>query len=210
MFNAPPLTLWSCGILIAIHAVLAVAPPNWTATAWALFAVSPAHVIAENMAGQISWHNILTLVSYAFLHGDWLHLTVNVGFLLAFGSVVERRFGSFWFAVFYVVCAIAGALAQLAVSTIHSGIIIGASASVYGMMGGVLALMLRGTGPSRRGGFTFIMVIMALNVVIGMLSGATDIFGAVIAWQAHIGGFAAGLALGWGLSYLVAPRGWRR
>ena len=72
-----------------------------------LLAFLPGHFMAESRAGQISLHSWLTLVTYAFLHFDWLHLLVNVGFLLAFGSVVERRFGALWFMTLFAICAIA-------------------------------------------------------------------------------------------------------
>jgi len=35
-----------------------------------------------------------TLVTYAFVHADWVHLTINSVWLLAFGAAVERRFGA--------------------------------------------------------------------------------------------------------------------
>jgi membrane associated rhomboid family serine protease len=38
--------------------------------------------------------DLWTTVTYAFLHGDWVHLGVNLVWLLAFGSPVAWRFGT--------------------------------------------------------------------------------------------------------------------
>src|SRR3546814_18548827 len=71
------------------------------------------------MAGEL-----LSLGSYAFLHGDAMHLFLNAGLLLAFGSVVERIVGQgrmlLIFAVSCIVAAISQALAVGAAP--HAGI----------------------------------------------------------------------------------------
>ena len=52
----------------------------------------------------------LTYVTYAFLHGDIFHLGGNMLFLWVFGDNVEDALGHFRFLVFYLLCAVAGAL----------------------------------------------------------------------------------------------------
>ena len=52
--------------------------------------------------------SILTLITYAFLHGGWTHLGVNAVTLAAFGSPVARRLGDLPFLVFLAGGAIAG------------------------------------------------------------------------------------------------------
>lgn len=139
---------------------------------------------------------LLPLLGHAFLHFDWLHLVLNVGFLLAFGSVVERHFGLLWFLAVFVLTAAAGALLQYSVDPISPIHMIGASGAVYGMMGGAIPALLSNSGRWRLGNaLTFIGVMMLLNLVIGILGNSSLVFGAPIAWQAHIGGFIAGLLL---------------
>ena len=58
---------------------------------------------------------IWTFVTYALIHGDFVHLGVNAVWLLAFGSAVARRFGATGdFFVFFAVTAAAGAATHLA------------------------------------------------------------------------------------------------
>ncbi|MEM7170181.1 MAG: rhomboid family intramembrane serine protease [Pseudomonadota bacterium] len=210
IFNAPPFTMWTCGLLIVLHVILQIAPRALSDRVWQYLAFLPGHFELELQAGHISLHSAVTLVTYAFLHVDWLHLLVNVGFLLVFGSVVERRFGVLWFVVIFALSSVAGAFTQLLVVSSQASVMIGASASVYGMTGAVLVLMITSQGPIRRLGFTLIMVFMGINLVMGFVGNNASLFGGTIAWQAHIGGFAAGMALGWILSRVVPPPGWRR
>jgi membrane associated rhomboid family serine protease len=136
------------------------------------------------------------LIGHAFLHFDWLHLILNVGFLLAFGSVVERHFGLFWFLLLFAATAAAGALLQYSVDPLSPIHMIGASGAVYGMMGGAIPALLSSRGNWRLGNaMTFIAVMMVLNLAIGLINDDGILFGAAIAWQAHIGGFVTGLVL---------------
>ena len=50
----------------------------------------------------------LTLVSYMFLHGSWLHLIGNMVFLWVFGDNVEDAMGHLRFLLFYLLCGVAG------------------------------------------------------------------------------------------------------
>lgn len=54
-----------------------------------------------------------TLVTYAFLHADWLHLLGNMLFLWVFGDNIEDAMGHARFLLFYLGCAICAALAHL-------------------------------------------------------------------------------------------------
>ena len=57
---------------------------------------------------------VLTLVTYTFLHGDWLHLAGNMIFLWVFGDNIEAALGHLRFFLFYLLCGIAGGLAHVA------------------------------------------------------------------------------------------------
>lgn len=76
----------------------------------------------------------LTVVTYAFLHLDFWHLAGNMLFLWVFGDNVEDALGHFQFLIFYLACAIAGALLHGFVAPTSEGPLIGASGAVSGVV----------------------------------------------------------------------------
>ena len=76
-----------------------------------------------------------SLLSYAFLHHDFLHIFFNMLALFMFGPMVEDRLGGARFARLYVVSALGGAALSLALLPLAGdAVIIGASAAVFGVM----------------------------------------------------------------------------
>ncbi len=162
---------------------------------------------------------VWTFVSYAFMHGNWPHLALNSLWLLPFGSAIARRFGTARFLMFFAVTAAAGALAHLVTHSGGQSPVIGASAAISGAMAGAMRFAFQRGGPLGffRGGenddayrvpalpltgvlrdpriFAFLVVWFGINLLFGAgplsLSGEDE----PVAWQAHIGGFAAGLLL---------------
>ncbi|MEP7031076.1 MAG: rhomboid family intramembrane serine protease [Pseudolabrys sp.] len=161
---------------------------------------------------------VWTFVTYSLLHADWVHLGVNSIWFLPFGSAVARRFGVPRFLAFCVMTAVAGAGLHLATHAGERAPMIGASAVVSGLMaasmrfafqrGGPLGILRSDdeaayrvpaiplTGVMRDGRvLIFLVVWFAINILFGV--GSLPITGAdqTVAWQAHIGGFVAGLLL---------------
>ena len=160
--------------------------------------------------------DVWTFVTYALLHGSWTHLILNSVWLLAFGTPVARRFGTARFLAFFAVTAAGGALAHLAV---HAGMrvpMIGASAAISGFMAAAIRFAFQRGGPLRLIGndpndayrvpalpliavlrdgrvLIFLGVWFGLNLLVGLGSLGIDGSDQAIAWQAHIGGFVAGL-----------------
>jgi membrane associated rhomboid family serine protease len=156
-----------------------------------------------------------TFVTYAFLHGSWPHVGLNSLWLLAFGSPVARRFGDLRFLIFFLVCAIAGAVAH---AIVHStGVIpmVGASGAISGAMAAATRFALRSDVPlvvlradpgfmdrlpaqplmqalADRRVLVFLVVWFGTNLVFGLVPGLTE---GTVAWEAHVGGFLAGLFL---------------
>jgi membrane associated rhomboid family serine protease len=163
-------------------------------------------------AGAAVW----SFVTYAFIHANALHLAMNTAWLLPFGSAVARRFGTLRFLQFFAVTAAAGALAHLMT---HRGDVlpmIGASASISGLMAGAIRFAFGHGGPLTMLGtedidaykipaarlsvalrdrriLAFLFAWFGLNLLVGIIGivGVEE----SIAWQAHIGGFLAGLVL---------------
>lgn len=162
-------------------------------------------------AGAQFW----SFVTYALLHADMMHFGFNALWLLAFGSAVARRFGASRFLLFFAVTAAAGALLHLATHRGELAPMIGASASVSGAMGAAMRFAFQRGGPLGlwRGGdeayrvpalplsgvlrdprvLGFLAVWFGINLLFGV--GTLPLAGEAqeIAWQAHVGGFLAGL-----------------
>lgn len=203
IFNAPPGTLWTCGGLVVGYVLFLLAGPVWQQAALDTFAFVPARFLAHIAAGEpgSSALELLPLIGHAFLHADALHLLVNTGLLLAFGAAVERRLGIPRFLILFAASAAAGALAEALVGNAGPVYLIGASGAVYGMMAAAMPVLFRAGLPGRRRrALEFVAVIMGLNVLVAMIGLGDFLAGAEISWRAHMGGFLAGLILGFALS----------
>jgi membrane associated rhomboid family serine protease len=140
----------------------------------------------------------LTLLTYAFLHGDVLHLITNMLFLWVFGDNVEDALGHARFAIFYALCAIAGGLAHAIATTLPEYPLIGASGAVAGVISAYVLLH-----PHVRV-WVLVLRVIPLYVTAAVALGAWIItqFGMLIlggpsltAWWAHAGGIVAGAIL---------------
>jgi membrane associated rhomboid family serine protease len=157
-----------------------------------------------------------TLITYAFLHGSWMHLIFNALWLLAFGSPVARRFGMVRFYVLLVLCAVVGALAYGLVHAYDIMPMIGASGAISGVMAAATRFVFQPSQPwmahqptaaeyapaqslrevlRDRRAMSFIAVWFGVNIVFGLAAMPLGLVEGGIAWEAHIGGFLAGLAL---------------
>jgi membrane associated rhomboid family serine protease len=194
-FNVPPATLWTALFLSGVFVGLRLGPDDWFPWMIDHLAFST-RGFAQAMESGPYFAGLAPLVTHSFIHADSLHLLLNLGFLLAFGSFFERCYGMGWYVALFLAAAAAGALTQYAFASQES-VMIGASGGVYGLMGAYVPVLSRRRGRSRwRGGLGFVGVILVLNIVLGPLSAWSDVFGAPIAWQAHIGGFLLGLCAG--------------
>ena len=84
-------------------------------------------------AGFLPWQ----LITYSFLHGNELHILVNMLGLYMFGSEVERVLGQRRYVTYYFVSVLAAAVAQLVMSAVSSGPpypTVGASGGVFGLL----------------------------------------------------------------------------
>jgi membrane associated rhomboid family serine protease len=142
----------------------------------------------------------LTLVSSMFMHASWAHIIGNMLYLWIFGDNIEDRIGHAKFLAFYLICGLAASTAHIlfdADSVIPS---LGASGAIAGVLGAYLVLFPK---KSVRVLMARQIVNMPAFMVLGMWI-LLQIFsqisvvggsGGGVAYMAHIGGFAAGLAL---------------
>ncbi len=145
----------------------------------------------------------LTLITSMFLHGSLLHVLGNMLYLWVFGDNVEGAMGRGRFIAFYLLCGIAAGLAQMALSP-HSTIPqIGASGAIAGVLGAYFMLFPTSRILTVIPIFFFIrlisipaVVVLGIWILLQVISSATSLgAGSGVAWFAHIGGFAAGMAL---------------
>ncbi len=91
--------------------------------------------------------DIWTFLTYAFLHGDFMHLAVNSLWLAVFGSALARRFGTTRFLIFSGVGAAAGAGLHLAVHFGEPIPMVGASAAISAHMAAAARFVFEPGGP---------------------------------------------------------------
>jgi membrane associated rhomboid family serine protease len=151
------------------------------------------------------WVGVTTLLTYALLHGGWAHVGLNGIWLLAFGTPVARRFGSGRFVAFLAVTAVAGALTHWLLFPFGAEPLVGASAAVSGCMGAALRFAFRPHDAETsdreplsrtlrdRRVLSFLVAWFLSNALFGIGSMSFGLSDQPVAWQAHIGGFLAGL-----------------
>ncbi len=245
IFNLPPAVLWTVALLFAIEGVcqlvspesfleilqrFAFVPGRFTyafdpaRVARQLGGLSPESEFGPDVArfflgdGKPQWWTVLT---YAFLHGGWLHVSVNAVWFAAFGSPVARRFGAPRFLLFCAVAAIAGALAHYLTHMADLEPVVGASAAVSGVMAAAARFVFQPGAPldeslgfadrtnedlayrlpalplrrilSNRSALSFLLFWFLANLLFGSVPAPAGLENAAVAWQAHIGGFLVGL-----------------
>jgi rhomboid protease GluP len=90
----------------------------------------------------LDWWRILT---FSFLHLNWLHVLMNTAALLWLGGIVERRLGTEWFAGLFAAAAVSSGIAGMLLGPFlpTTGIAVGASGAVCGLLAAALILVFR-------------------------------------------------------------------
>jgi len=222
LFNVPPVVAAVLAVLVFVHAVRTLLLSEQQDIELLLnFAFIPARYDSSLLAdgglpggGADLW----SFVTYALIHANWMHLIVNSVWLLPFGSAVARRFGAIRFLAFFAVTAAAGAALHLATHAGEQFPMIGASAAISGTMAAAMRFAFQRGGPLGMIGradvnayrvpaiplrdvlfdprvVLFLVVWFGINLLFGV--GSLSMTGGEqpVAWQAHIGGFLAGLLL---------------
>ena len=217
MFNVPGVVLAVIAVLIGVQVARYVMPEEWSAWLTIALAFIPARY--SNFPEAIPGGDVASVTSfltYALVHADVVHLAINSVWLLAFGGAIANRVGARRFLLFSALCAIAGAVGFLAFNIGLPVPMVGASGAVSGMMGGTMRFLF-GTIDSG-GGLRALrenpravqlmplrqaMLDRRVLAVTGafLLANILAVFGlggvsaGGIAWEAHLGGYFAGLFL---------------
>jgi membrane associated rhomboid family serine protease len=245
IFNAPSVILSIVALLLAIQAVSNSLTPEAYLGCLRLFAFVPgrltfaidpdlvATALSERASrggfttevaplflegGTTPWWTFLT---YAFLHGGWLHVGLNCLWFAAFGSAVARRFETARFLGFCAATAVAGAVAHYITHMTDLHPMVGGSAVVSGAMAAAIRFVFQPGAPlgeslgfsaaadearayrqpalplreifRNNAAMSFLVFWFLANFLFGAVSLPLGIEDAGIAWEAHIGGFLVGL-----------------
>lgn len=196
----PYVTYALMAVTTLVFALQAVLPPAAFDQATIDFGMIPI-VVRDVYPQPVPWMpDWATLVTYAFLHADWLHLLSNMLFLWIFGDNIEDAMGHVRFLIFYLACAVCAALAHMAFNFDGNSPLIGASGAVAGVMGAYILLYPH----ARVFVLARIIIPIPLPVPAFWMLGfwiATQLFYVLIgstepvAWWAHLGGFVTGIVL---------------
>lgn len=155
-------------------------------------------------------HQIFTLFSSMFLHGDFFHILGNMYFLWMLGDNVEDVLGPAKFTLAYIVCGLGASFFHYLSGPNSLIPAIGASGAISGIMGIYIIFF-----PKAK----FYLALILIRFYVGRIR--TTAFAAIITWfgeqfllglfiltyskveyigvafWAHIGGFVFGIGLGW-------------
>lgn len=186
----PPVTLALIVANVAVFLLQTVAPGILIP-----FALWP--LGAEQAGGTPVSFELWQVVSYAFLHGGLLHLAFNMFALYMFGGPIEQVFGGRRYLLYYFVCVVSAAIAQLAVSAMTGAVYpaIGASGGVFGILlayaiyfprNRIMLLFPPIPMPAR----VFVLVYAALELFFGVTGTQEG-----VAHFAHLGGLVGGFVM---------------
>jgi membrane associated rhomboid family serine protease len=148
---------------------------------------------------------VLSLLTYMFLHGGWLHLIGNMWMLWIFGDNVEDRLGHAGYLVFYLLGGITAALGHWLNDPSSSIPVIGASGAIAAILGAYAV-----TWPWARVKTLVVIVIFVTIIELPALAvlgvwfvtqliqareAVTLGMNGGVAWWAHIVGFLVGALL---------------
>lgn len=206
------------GVLVAVHtaSTLVLNQDGYLQLVF-WFAFQPLRIVAAPSDPSLAIPLLWTPFSHALLHGGWEHLLVNVAWFAIFATPVARRYGAGPMLAIFFVSAAAGAALFAATTLLSGSYLIGASGGVAGLTGAacrfifqpvivaqhpetgervVVGRRLASFGELWRDSRArfFILIWVVLNAAVPLLPLVTGMQMSV-AWQAHLGGFFAGIVM---------------
>lgn len=207
------------GALIGVHVLFWALGES--AQVWSQYALSfiPARLGGGDPVPYPHGAQLWSFFTYALLHADFYHLGSNCIWLLIFSTPVARRLGPWRYLLLLAASAAAGAAAMLPTHYGQFLIVVGASGSVSATLAAAIPIMfapglsmgasqandydrLRVLTPrqllTNPGALAFAAVFAAMTLFTGAsmaLTGTAFLEESIVAWEAHVGGFVAGLIL---------------
>lgn len=207
MNRIPPVTLALLVAIVACFLLQGIVPieSQLTFRLWPMghFILGTDDLGREVAVGFMPWQ----LVSYAFLHGGWVHLLFNGWALFQFGSAVELALGSRRYLFFYFFCVVGAGLCQLLVTTAMLDPLQPVPIGTVGASGGIFGLLLAFAlfFPEAKLIFLLLPVPVPARIAV-VVYGAIELYLGLSGAQSGVAHFAhlGGLAFGW-----ILIRYWR-
>jgi len=158
-----------------------------------VFSPSLDALLTLGAAGAVPWQlgRWWTLLTAIYLHGGLLHLLFNVLWIRQLGPAVEEVYGP---ARLVVIFTVAGAAGFIASNTLGVAFTIGASGSIFGLLGAIVAY------GRQRGGEYGRLILKQYGQWAALLFVLGFFMAGVNNW-AHAGGFVGGFVAGLALSF---------
>lgn len=137
------------------------------------------------------------LLTGGFTHVQFWHIGFNMLALLILGPQLEQNLGRARFLALYLFTGLSASLVELFFVGPYTTVV-GASGSLFGLMGAILMIAWR-----RRLDTRSILIWLGINAAFTFLVPN-------VSWEGHLGGFLGGLGITWVLVYLpVSMRKYR-
>jgi membrane associated rhomboid family serine protease len=162
----------------------------------AKYALVPAMVA---LVHPLTW---LPLLTAAFLHDGWLHILGNMIFLWVFGNNVEAGLKG-WYLPFYVCSGVFANFVQYLTAPHSTLPVLGASGAIAAVLGAYLILFPRNRIKTLLVLVVFFTIVdapawilLAAWFLLQVFDGVSSLHSSGgVAYFAHVGGFAAGVAV---------------
>ncbi len=178
----PFVTYTLLAMMILIHLYLSLAPLEEVIQLYETYSLFPVRLFDGVMVDA--------LLTYVFLHGNWVHLIVNCVSLLGTGVIVETDIGHLKFLGAFLSSGIVAGLFHSLLSPSSSVPIIGSSGAIFGVIAVLFLLM-----PFK---ITYALMIPLPSVAVGLMLSIIELYSLwtptdlTIAHDAHIAGFVIG------------------
>jgi len=195
-------TAWMNDLLIAVNVVVFAVGMAGEGRVWDHgFMVRAGALYAPLL---LKGQDFYRLVTSMFLHADLSHLFNNMIVQFAAGQILEKNLGHFRYGILYMLCGISGNLVSAALDfcTGQYGYSVGASGAVFGMIGSLLFMIIRGArnrkqavsedGSQENNAWKSLLIRAGLMTAYLLYSGWSN---PVVNQAAHVGGLITGFLL---------------
>jgi membrane associated rhomboid family serine protease len=203
--HSTPLVTWGLmAVCIIVFVSMKLMPDQLSYRLLNLYGMVP--IRYSNPYYGLPFDYYLSFLTNLFLHGNWLHLIMNMWFMWIFGDNVEDRMGRLPFLIFYLVCGLLATFLQWYFDPTLAIPVVGASGAIAGILAAYFFLY-----PLERVvvwvPILFLPIVihipaiafLGLWVLIQIDSATTALLfegqTVDVAWWAHLGGFIAGSIL---------------
>lgn len=145
-------------LLLLIQIYLSIIPPEEAMRLYELYSLTPAKLLRVI--------NLESVITYMFLHGGWLHLTLNSIALLGAGGIVERELGALRCAAIYLSSGLVSGLIHVSLYPSSDTPLVGASGGIFGLIAVLFLLM-----PFK---ITYVLFIPLPAFIVGVLLSAAE------------------------------------